>query len=76
MDNTFDLLELNQKYRMQIIAHRNQAINLESAIGENEKKIWKLCKHEWERDITCGQDSLLRSRCSKCMLWNHSFMYQ
>ena len=38
MDNTFDLLELNQKYRMQIIALRNQAINLESAIGENEKK--------------------------------------
>ena len=41
MDNTFDLLELNQKYRMQIIALRNQAINLESAIGENEKKICK-----------------------------------
>lgn len=70
------LLEINEQFRLQIIALRNQAINLENKIRDNEKKIWKSCDHIWEYDTSCGQNSILKYSCQKCQLWRHQYMYQ
>jgi hypothetical protein len=74
--NVDELLEINQKFRLQIIALRDQAINLENKIDDNEKKIWRLCDHTWEYDTGCGQNASLKYRCQKCQLWRHQYMYQ
>lgn len=57
--------------------HKLNAIieNHKLQIKENEKVIFKTCKHEWKYDETSGPYDRIKYRCVKCNLWRNSYMY-
>lgn len=62
-----NLKKLNKDY--------NNLINKnKSVIKENEKLIWKLCKHDWVTDY--GSYDSIKQYCKKCNLWRDRYMYQ
>jgi len=63
-ENLVKLVELEEK--LNNIKKRNIAL---------DKKIWKLCKHEWRMyDGYRGYDSP-KQVCTKCMLFNKQYFY-
>ena len=47
-----------------------------SLIKENEKQLWKICDHQWQRDYEVAFDDRIKYFCSKCGLWNNEYMYK
>ena len=63
-ENLVQLVELEEKLNK--IRKRNSAL---------DKKIWKLCDHEWRMyDGYNGYDSP-KQVCAKCMLFNKQYFY-
>ena len=48
---------------------------LKDSIKASEKKLWKLCSHEWEYDSSCNFDDRTKYFCKKCKLWRNEYMY-
>jgi hypothetical protein len=44
-------------------------------IKESEKKLFKICDHEWEYDTSRGPYERIKYQCTKCNLWKNPYMY-
>jgi hypothetical protein len=73
--DTSKLCEQNQEHKYEIVELREKILVLEAIIKENEKEIWKKCKHDWAYDITSGQYERNCYYCKKCKLWKNGRLY-
>lgn len=70
-----DLLKANRKLCREI---RNMNVQIkikEKEIKKNESEIFKICDHDWEYDVNCGQYDRIKYKCTKCYLWKSNSMY-
>ena len=69
------LIHKNSELSKNIYQKEAEITNLKKIIKQNEKDIWKLCSHEWERDWSCAFDEHTKHFCKKCKLWRNSYWY-
>lgn len=69
------LLYSNGQLEKQIIDCLNIVKANKKLIKENEKKIWKKCNHNWERDYNVAFDDRIKYYCTKCKLWRNEYIY-
>ena len=70
------LLEDNKKMRNKMYEYNEIISLMKKSIKNNEREIFKLCSHEWERDYDCSFDDHCKRFCKKCGLWANHYMYQ
>ena len=75
-DELAEILNENTNLNSQICQLNAKIYELKKTITNNEKKIWKLCEHNWERDYTVAFDDHIKHYCKKCLLWRNHYMYQ
>ena len=70
-----NLISVNKKLKEDILLNESIIFNNKEIIKKNEKEIWKLCDHKWERDNECSFDDHIKYYCTKCKLWKCSYLY-
>ena len=77
MDETLAIKLVNQNYELlNKIYDYNKSIKLmKKKLRDNEKIIYKNCKHEWDYDESCGIYDRIKYKCKKCGLWRNNYMY-
>jgi predicted RNase H-like nuclease (RuvC/YqgF family) len=69
------LIRENSELQDEINAMNKLISNFEQQIKNNNKIIFKKCKHDWEYESDSGMDRT-RYFCKKCTLWKNPRWYQ
>ena len=70
------LIEENRTLSRRISALSTEIGEAKKKMRENDKKIWKACKHQWIYDMSCGPYDRTRHQCSQCGLWRNPYWYE
>jgi hypothetical protein len=70
MNETEKLLEIKKKTEKGICDYQKKISDLKSELKQLNKKIYKSCEHNWERDYSCFHD-LSDKYCRKCGLMDY-----
>lgn len=72
MSDAKKLLEENKQSRVEINRMNREIVALREKVTENNKKIYRLCEHDWEKDPPQINDRTTYT-CRKCHLDKNYF---
>lgn len=71
-----ELIQLKRDKKTQMFEYEQRIKNIKKDIREIEKKIYKKCEHNWERDYSCiGLYTKPETVCTKCNLYKDYYYY-
>lgn len=74
-ENVSFIIKQKENLLLENITYEVKILKNKKIVEDLEKKIYKLCSHEWERDWTSSFDDLCKYNCKKCKLWRNNYMY-
>ena len=75
MSDIMKLIEDNRTMQNEIFALTKAIDEKKLAIKNNNRRIFKECKHNWVYDTSCGPYEHVKYQCTICGLWRNSYMY-
>ena len=69
------LLDQNKKIKADINIKHTEIRTLKNTISDNQKKIWNLCEHIWEKEPAQMNEHTTYT-CKICYLYNNYYMYR
>ena len=69
------LLDQNRKFNRDINTKYREIRTLKDTISDNQKKIWNLCEHDWEKEPAQMNEHTTYT-CKICHLYKNYYMYR
>ena len=69
------LLDQNRKFNRDINTKHREIRTLKDTISDNQKKIWNLCEHDWEKEPAQMNEHTTYT-CKICHLYKNYYMYR
>ena len=67
-----DLKSINDALLHEISTHKNYIVSCNNQIKENNRKLWKKCKHKWRYQRASSLYDSAEGICTICGLWEDS----
>ena len=74
-ENVSFLIKKKENLLLENITYEVKILKTKKIVEDLEKKIYKLCSHEWERDCDVAFDDRCKYNCKTCKLWRNDYMY-
>ena len=73
--NLLTLLDQTRKFNRDINTKHKEIRTLKDNISDNQKKIWNLCEHDWEKEPAQMNEHTTYT-CKICHLYKNYYMYR